>query len=174
VKENNKVLEKGKELFSILDKLVLLHRNLIDALQEEYSHMGNVDVKSLQEVARTKEALLNEIWNCENSRIRSAEELCFFLEIPIQNATVSSIALQLSHTQSEILKNYRTVLDMLVAQTKELNKRNQAFAEQSLVRIEEMKRNVLGLNNNNQENYSSSGTRQTLNQTGGRLLSTEA
>lgn len=168
------ILENSGELLHLLDKLVLLHRNLLDVLREEYAHMAAVDVKGLLESAQTKEILVGEIWNHEQLRIKVTEKIT--RELGVQSGlTLNQIASALaSAAESEKLKSAGTVLQLLVAQAKEANTKNMEFAEKSIERIEEMKRNVLGMNNNTKENYSNSGVRQPITEQGGRLLSTEA
>jgi flagellar biosynthesis/type III secretory pathway chaperone len=163
------------ELYYTLDKLIALHRNLADLLREEFSHMVKLDAKSLTEATQTKEVLLNEIWNHEQLRARAADRIAVSLSIDPKQASLGAIAEASSAEDREKLKNLGNVLVLLVREAKELNTRNMDFAENSLVRIEDMKRNVLGLSNNTpKENYSNSGSRQPISEQGGRLLSTEA
>ncbi|MEW6056015.1 MAG: flagellar protein FlgN [Bdellovibrionota bacterium] len=164
-----------QELHRVLEKLVALHRNLVDLLREEFSHMASVDVKGLIEASHAKEAILNEIWNQEQLRIQAAIELASQCQLDPNTLTLKSIAGYLPAGEAEKLHNAGTALTLLVTQAKELNSKNMEFAESSLSRIEEMKRNVLGLNNNSiKENYSNSGIRQPMPEQGGRLLKTEA
>lgn len=163
------------ELQYLLEKLIALHRNLLDVLREEHGHMVAIDVKGLGETAHAKEVMLGEIWNHEQLRIKAAERLSVALALDPRSATLLSISAALPAPDGEKLRSARTALNLLVSQAKELNARNMAFAENSLQRIDEMKKNVLGLaNNTNKENYSNSGVRQPTPEQGGRLLSTEA
>lgn len=163
------------ELYFILEKQVALHRNLADVLQEEYAHMGAVDVKGLGEAAHAKEVLLSEIWNLESLRIKLVEKLAGELGLLLKDANLQTIAAALPRAEGEKLQTIRTALNMLISEAKDLNARNMGFVENSLVRIEQLKRNALGLTNkSNKENYSNNGVRQPLPDQGGRLLSTEA
>lgn len=163
------------ELQHVLEKLTALHRNLIGVLREEYSHMSALDVKGMAEAAHAKEILLAEIVNHETLRIKVTENLAKALGLDPNTLTVMSLAAALTQQHAENLRQYRTVLTLLVSQAKELNAKNSIFAESSLGRIEQMKKNVLGLNNNStKDNYSNSGMRNSATEQGGRLLSTEA
>jgi flagellar biosynthesis/type III secretory pathway chaperone len=167
------VTKGSNELYYILEKLVALHGGLCDLLREEYSHMVSVDTKGLGEAAHAKETILSEIWSHEQLRIRQCEALCVALGID-KSATLLSIADRLG-ADAEKFRAARRTLGLLVAQAKDLNAKNMEFAEGSLTRIEEMKRNVLGITGaTNKENYSNSGSRQPITEQGGRLLSTEA
>lgn len=136
--------------------------------------MAAVDAKGLLESAQTKEILVGEIWNHEQLRLKVTEKIA--RELGLQNdLTLNRIASSLvSPAESEKLRSAGTALQLLIAQAKEANAKNMGFAEKSIARIEEMKRNVLGMNNNTKENYSNSGVRQPITEQGGRLLSTEA
>jgi len=165
----------SNELIYILEKLVGLHRGLVDLLREEYGHMTAVDVKGISETAQSKEAFLAEIWNHEQLRIKTVAKLAAALSIADDKATLLAISEKLSAPESEKLRAARTALNLLVEQARDLNTKNMSFAQGSLDRIEQMKRNALGLNNTAaKENYSNSGNRQPITEQGGRLLSTEA
>lgn len=166
---------KIQELHFVLDKQVMLHRNLIDVLREEFSHMATLDLKGLAETSYAKEVLLNEIWNLEQLRIKAVEAIAPTLKLDPDTATLANLAAAIKNQDGEKLKNARTVLNMLIGQARDMNAQNMSFAEASLGRIEEMKRNALGLNNNTvKENYSNGGVREPMAEQGGRLLSTEA
>ena len=163
-------------LFHSLEKLVVLHRSLIDALKLEYTQMSAMDTKGLHESAQTKEFLISEIWNYEQLRIKAAEKIkqnTPSLEKKV-DVTLQNISEFFSKTDSDKLLQYRSVLQMLVDEAKALNKKNAEFVIGSLERIEQMKRNVLGLGNNTKENYSNEGVRHPITEQGGRFLTTEA
>ncbi|MBI3544813.1 MAG: flagellar export chaperone FlgN [Deltaproteobacteria bacterium] len=159
----------------MLEKLVALHRNLVELLREEYVHMGAADLKGIGETAHAKEVLLGEIWNLEQLRISSTEKLAGSFAIAKEDATLALIADRLPRAEGDKLRIIRKALNLLCEQAKEANVRNMSFAESSLERIETLKRNVLGISNTaTKENYSNAGTRQPIADQGGRLLSTEA
>ncbi|MBI3558480.1 MAG: flagellar export chaperone FlgN [Deltaproteobacteria bacterium] len=163
------------ELYYSLEKLVALHRNLIGILREEYGHMAVINLAGVGETARAKEAILSEVWSFEQLRIKCALNLAAALGLDATEVSLVKIAEQLPAAEGEKLRVLRTALNLLVGQAKELNTKNMAFAQSSLARIEEMKRNALGLNHTaKKENYSNSGVRQPIAEQGGRLLSTEA
>lgn len=164
----------SSELSYILEKLIVLHRSLLDLLQEEYEQMTFVDAKSLLETAHSKEVLLFEIWNLEQLRIKTSERIALEQGLVPSKITLLNLTKNLPQQEQEKLKTQRTILNQLLKQAKERNARNQFFVESSLVRLDQMKKNVLGMGNNSNENYSHSGIRQPIHEQGGRLLSTEA
>lgn len=171
------LMQKSSELSFLMEKLVALHRNLVDVLDEENRHMVALDTKGLFETAQTKEVLIAEIWNVEQLRLRVTEMLTLLAGLPAGTAvpvTLQTLTNHLPKEQASKLAASRTALQLLMERARERNMRNMGFAQQSLGRIEEMKRNIMGLNNNNSENYSNSGVRQPITEQGGRLLSTEA
>lgn len=169
------VKTNSSELHHILGRLVALHRNLVDILQEEYGHMSAVDVKGIAETSHAKEVILAEIWNLEQLRQKSVSGLAVSLGLASGDATLAKIAERSQKQEADKLRAVRDALNALITQAKELNSRNMSFAHGSLSRIEQMKRNALGLTNSAvTENYSNSGARQPVPEQGGRLLSTEA
>jgi len=174
--ESRMNLSDEELLIHILDKLILLHRNLIGILEEEYAHMISVDADGLFEVTKAKELLINEIMNYENKRVEVGERIAQKNNFKSKEkyATLTELAPFLKNVSLEKLNNYKTVLQLLVKRSKEQNERNMSFARQSLQRIETMKRNVLGHSGNNNENYSKTGRRQYIQEHGGRFLSTKA
>jgi flagellar biosynthesis/type III secretory pathway chaperone len=167
--------KSSSELQYLLERLVTLHGNLIELLRQEYLHMGALDVPGLAEVTHAKEAVLNDIWSHEQLRIICVDNLAASLELGEKSASLLNIASALSEEDGEKLRAARTALNLLVSEAKGLNAKNMVFAESSLNRIEEMKKNAMGLNNTAvKENYSNVGTRQPIPEQGGRLLTTEA
>ncbi|HRK03364.1 MAG TPA: flagellar export chaperone FlgN [Oligoflexia bacterium] len=167
------------ELQYILEKLLSVHRTLLDVLDEEHAHMVSLEIEALGEASKTKEVLLAEIWNLEQLRKKIVDEIS--IECKLNPATVTLKELSLALGQRiegpgiTVLVKTREALNMLIEQARDRNKRNMTFAEESLARIEELKRNVLGVaSSSSPENYSSQGTRQPIAEQGGRLLSTEA
>ena len=169
------VKTSSAELYYSLEKLVALHRNLVDLLREEYSHMAAVDLVGVADTARAKEVILADVWSFEQLRIGCATKLAAALNLESEEASLLKIAERLTVSEGEKLRAMRTSLNLLVLQAKELNLKNMGFAQSSLARIEAMKKNALGLSNTaKKENYSNSGVRQPIAEQGGRLLSTEA
>jgi flagellar biosynthesis/type III secretory pathway chaperone len=173
---NNPQITISSDLEYALEKLIALHRSLVDLLAEEYAHMGAVDIKGLAEAAQTKEVLLSEIMTHEELRLTAALDLAKKVGASPESAqSLAILTKHLSDSDAHRVRQLGTVLTMLVTQAKEANIKNMSFVEASLERIEQMKKNVLGLNNNApKENYANTGLRQPVTEQGGRLLSTEA
>lgn len=172
-------MDRLNELQFILEKLATIHRTLLGVLDEEYAHMVQLDIPALGEAAHAKEVLLSEIWDLEQLRQKTVQELAAQHGLDPEKTTLKEISENISKQVSgetvTKLSSIREVLQLLVEQAKELNQRNMTFANDSLARIEELKRNVLGLTSpSSKENYSNQGTRQPNAEQGGRLLSTEA
>lgn len=172
-------MDRLNELQFILEKLAAVHRILLDVLEEEHTHMVQLDIPALGEAAHAKEVLLAEIWDLEQLRQKTVEEIAVSRGLDPNKTTLKELSENISKSTSaetvNKLASVREVLQLLVEQAKERNQRNMTFANDSLARIEELKRNVLGLSSpSSKENYSNQGTRQPNAEQGGRLLSTEA
>lgn len=174
---NNTPKKDLPSLFFIMERLVSLHRHLLDVLDEEYAHMIGVDANGLLETSKTKEVLVGEIMNSERLRIQTADAVARTLGFNfsgVNGVTLAELSSRLQKIDAEKLQNYKNVLQLLMVRAKESNSRNMVFVENSLVHIETMKKNILGLNNTSNENYGNTGERAPLDEQGGRLLSVEA
>ena len=168
-------MEISRNLQYLLDRLITLHRDLIELLRVEYIHMSEVSVQGLADSAQAKEMVLTEIWNHEQLRIKCVEEAAAFLKLDLRSVNLLKLVEVLPAAEGNDLRIARSVLNTLVSEARALNAKNMAFAESSLERIEQMKKNAMGLNNTAvKENYSNAGMRQPVVEQGGRLLSTEA
>lgn len=161
------------ELLFIFEKQAGLHRALIDLLNQEYQHMGSMDVVAISECARSKEVFIQEIFQCEVLRRELLTKFAAQNKLSVDDLSLTTLFTYTSEADSKKLTETRAILVALVEQATELNRRNMDFAAESLDRIEILKRNVLGIQND-VENYSQSGSRQPMTEQGGRLLTTEA
>ena len=174
VVESRKIhTEDLNKLFHLLERLVQLHQGLIELILQEKHEMSDLNMQGMLECAQSKENLITEIFNHENLRLQVLTEICGSLNI---NSETTLLGLS-SYTDEESfkkLKNIRTTLNLLMEKAKDLNQQNMAFANESMERIDEMKKNILGLGNNTKENYSQGGMRTPMPEQGGRFLTTEA
>lgn len=164
---------KVEQMRFVLEKLITLHRGLIGLLEEEHSHMIQLDVKGLVEAAHAKEVFLAQIVEHENLRMKITEEV--MNDLGLTDPTLANISEKLPDKEEQKrLLLIRDTLNELILRAKEVNARNMGFASSSIERIEFMKKNVLGLGNTSNENYSQSGSLNPITEQGGRLLTTEA
>ncbi|MGE4232177.1 MAG: flagellar protein FlgN [Bacteriovoracia bacterium] len=163
---------KSAEIAFALDKLIGLHRALLELLVQEYSYVVTAQTEQLVEVTQSKQQVLGEILNAEHLRIEAASRLLKTLGLP-STASISEINQKIGDKEARDLNLQKEVLTELILRSKEQNKINMEFVRQSLDRIDVLKRNALGVNNTSNENYSDAGKRQPIPTHGGRLLSTE-
>lgn len=155
---------KTQKVSYLLEKEIELHRLLIECLEQEYKHMIQLSVLELDACVQSKEAILDEIWNHESLL---SQETGFM--------KLNEFMVGLNLEAQQLLRDPAQTLLLLIGDAQSLNRRNALFAEGSLLRIDEMKKNVLGISSNtSKENYSNSGLQNPINEQGGRLLSTEA
>ena len=165
---------RAESLVRTLEKITSVYRNLCDLLVDESRHMIAVDVKALAEATQSKEAMLSALWSLEQDRIQQTHELAQILGIPESTETLLTIANLVQSPEKEILRASHESLQLLIEQTKSLNQENMRLAEESLERIELMKRNIIGAANLNQDGYNASGNKQSGPSQGGRLISQKA
>lgn len=164
-----------QDLLVLLEKISEAYRLLLECLVLENSQMSNVNVKELLETAQTKEVLLSEIIHADELRQK------IVLGISLANGRTSENLLTLQELVAlapeqfrEKLSKYQKVLSIQMQNCKNQNQINMQLAETSLERIDVMKTNILGKNNNNAENYNAQGSRNPISEHGGRLLSQKA
>ena len=167
---NNEV----KNLYEIILHIAVLHQTLIETLQDEKQCMVSVDAATLLEITQAKEALLSRILSSEQTRLAATKAVMEKFEISLENASLLGIAEALKDNGGAEFRAAHKALALLTDRAKAINAENMKIATESLERIELMKKNILGLSNNNQENYNAQGSRHPIGNMGGRLLSREA
>ena len=164
-----------QELLVSLQKLLSLHRPLLELVRAERTSLLEVDVQRIQDLSLQKQSLLDQISNAERDRVRHCLTLAACWNLNPTQATLSEIVLRtqaVSFKLSEQLRSVQQTLQLLISRTQEQNSANRILVEGSIERVETMKRNVLGEAAPKSSTYSPTGQRQGPG-SGSRLLSTE-
>jgi len=170
-----KTIENLNDLVSRLQKLLSLHRQLLESLRAEREALLAVDVKRIHEVTLEKQGILQQILAAEQARVTAARNVATLLNVPADSTSLGQIVL---HSQSVSLKisdqlrSVQQALVHLVTRIQEQNDSNRGLVETSLEHVNQMKRNVLGEAMPKSGTYSSSGQRQNA-PAQSRLISTE-
>lgn len=163
------------QLYQILQKLVGLHRQLMDVVRSEREALVSADLKGIQEATYVKESLIQSIYVAENERLKLMGELAAIWKKSIQDLTLPNIIIEIQGRDpksAEQLRGTLNVLTILIQRISEQNRSNREFVERSLQHVQNMKSNVLGESTVKAETYSPHG--QKINATGSsRLLSKE-
>ncbi|MBI3534442.1 MAG: flagellar protein FlgN [Deltaproteobacteria bacterium] len=155
-----------EQIFQVLQKLILLHRQLLEKVREEKEALVHVDVSAIEGITQTKEALTESIRNEESKRLKLVGELAIEWKIPLRSLTLSQLIIEVQgrdlKTSNQLRSAYQT-LTFLVQRIQEQNRNNVHLVEGSLNRIQNMKKNVLNESAGNTKTYTSQGQSAVAN-----------
>lgn len=163
-------------LHASLQKLLGLHRQLLDILRLERNALLDMNLKGIQDSTLAKESILNAIHQSELERQKRVAEISIYLKKPAETLSLGQIIIDIQSTDSENAERLRsllTALDILIKRIKTQNLENKSLVESSLGHIQQMKNNVLGEANPKSDTYTAHGTKHAQTQTPPRLLSQE-
>jgi len=167
-----------KPLFQIyqnLQKLTGLHRQLMETVRLERESLVQADLKAIQTVTSTKQALIESIHQTETERLKFVSELAMHWRKPYRELTLPNIIIAIQGTDpkgAEQLRSIYNALTVLIQRITAQNKDNSALIERSLEHVHQMKKNVLGETNKKSNTYTQTGQRATGTQAA-RLISKE-
>ena len=164
-----------KNLLEALQKLVGLHREMLNCVRSEKEALISADLKVIQEITYAKEALINSIYQWDKERSKNSQHLAIYLRKPVAEITLSNIIIAIQGNDlktADKLRSSSAALNLLVTRINEQNAENRQLVETTLHHIQEMKKNVLGEAEQKSETYSSYGKK--VNSAGAsRLISKE-
>lgn len=165
-------------LLACLQKLIGIHRQLLETVRQEHEAIINARHKDLQEAVYAKEALLESIRIQERERQGVVDKIAQQLNRPIEEITLSIIVLEVQNIDakfSELLRSSQTALKMLAERVIEQNNYNRELLQQSLDHVHEMKRNVLGESKPKSQTYTAQGRKSLVGEqnNNARLISKE-
>jgi hypothetical protein len=158
-----------------LQKLIGLHRQLLETVRMEHDALVQADVKGVEEAVFAKQALIAGIRQAEAERIRALAELALALKKPLKDLGLTQLIIEVQGRDprtAEQLRSAFNALTILIKRATEQNGENRALVERSLEHVNAMKKNVLGEARPNTAVYDQKGQRST-GQGGSRLLSKE-
>ena len=164
------------EIYASLQKLIGLHRQLLEICRMEREALTQADLKQIQEATLSKQGTVEAIRRAESTRINAVSELAMAWKRPLRDLSLPNLIIAIQgrdpHGAEQLRSAYNT-LTILIQRITEQNDDNKALVERSLEHVNEMKRNVLGEAVPKSNTYTSQGQRNGV--TGGaRLLSKEA
>lgn len=165
-------------LHACLQKLIGIHRQLLETVRQEHEAIANAQHKDLQECVYAKAALIEGVRQQELLRQGVVEKIAHQMKSPLEEVTLSSIILEVQNSDpkfSEILRSSQTALKLLAERVIEQNNYNRDLLKQSLDHVHEMKRNVLGEHKPKSQTYTAQGRKSMLGSesNNARLISKE-
>lgn len=160
------------ELYQQLQKLLALHRQLLDLLRVEKQALVDADVTKIEELALNKQGLLDQISFHDELRRKLIAQLT---PNGPDALTLSRVAILAQGIQVKLGEQFRSVqqaLSHMIGRIEEQGTYNRQLVEQSLETLVQMKRNILGSEAPKSNTYSARG-QQNNNNSGARLISRE-
>ncbi len=164
-----------EHLYQSLQKLVGLHRQLLDTVRMEHEALINASVKDIQEAVLAKQALIDAVAIAEHERQRHSAELAIIWKKPARDLTINAIIIAIQGRDPKAADQFRTAMNaltVLIKRVGEQNEGNRILVERSLEHLQEMKKNVLGEAKPRTETYNPKGHKQAT-AGGARFLSKE-
>lgn len=163
------------QVYQSVQKLIGLHRQLLDNVRLEHEALVGANLKGIQSVTASKQALIESIQLAETERLRFLGELALLWKKPMRELTLINIgiAIQVEDPKGgEQLRTAFNVLTVLIKRISEQNDLNRSLVEKSLEHIQAMKRNTLSASAPRTDVYNQQGKRES-NSGSSRLLSKE-
>jgi flagellar biosynthesis/type III secretory pathway chaperone len=162
-------------IYQIIQKLIGLHRNLMDTVRAERDALVNADLKGIQDATGAKEGIIQAIRQAESDRLKLLGELALIWKRPFKDLTLPNIIIHVQGTDQKAAEQLRSgfnALTTLIAHITEQNKYNAQLIERSIAHLNKMKRNVLGEGVPHSDTYTQKA-QKTSSAGGSRLISTE-
>jgi hypothetical protein len=161
------------ELHALLQKLVGLHRQLLETIRLEREALAQADLRRIQETTHAKEAIVDAIQERERQRLSWMERM---RERGGSASTLQDLVHEVQAADqkaAESLRSLQLTLKLLLQRIVEANAENGELVKKSLMHLEQMKRNVLGTQQGTPETYGPGGKRVPQSVQGSRLISKE-
>jgi hypothetical protein len=164
------------EIYQAIQKLIGLHRQLLDVVRNERETLIEANVKAIEEITSIKQGLIGEIRAVEAERMRATAELArLWRREPIE-LTLGNLIIIVQGRDLKLAEQLRTSLNaitILIERITEQNESNRALVERSLEHVHEMKKNILGESVPKSTTYTQQG-QKTPGMQGARIISKEA
>jgi hypothetical protein len=124
-----------QNLLSTLEDLVRLYRALLETVRREKEILVASNLDELNENNRAKEAILIKVQLIEETRLLQATELATALGLKDTPPRLLEIARCAGGEPGDRLRNFHSVLELLLKRVQELNKENEGLVQSALHHI---------------------------------------
>ncbi len=166
-----------ESLYQIIQKLVGLHRQLLDIIRLEKQALLDMNIKDVQECTYSKEVTLSGIHTAESERQKRISELSVQTKKPVEQLTLTQIIILVQGQNPKFAEQLRSsfnALTILVARIKESNLENSRLIDQALIHIRSMKTNALQEAEPKAATYGQNAQKVQAGAQSARLISGEA
>lgn len=163
------------ELHQNLQKLLALHRQLLDLLRRERDALVGADAAAIEDRAAEKQGILDQIALYDHERRRLIAGIGGAARVAADQLTLSRVAIIAQGVQVKMGEQFRSVqqaLSHIIGRVEEQGAYNRELVERSLETLAQMKRNIIGASEPAAGTYSANGQR-SQQAPGARLISRE-
>ncbi len=163
------------QVYQQLQKLVGLHRQMLEAIRAEREALVDADLAAIRSVTGIKQTVIEAIHQAESARIKAVVALALAWKKNYTNLTLPQIIIELQGDQPKAAETLQVTFQTLKILTQRIalqNQDNAAFVEKSLEHLGKMKSNILGETQQKSQVYNQRGHRQDSSSLA-RLLSKE-
>ena len=161
--------------YKTLQKLLGLHRQLLDLIRAERMALEQANIKEIQDITYSKEVVIHAVREAELERIREMSSLAARWKLPLVDMSLRKFIELIQGRDlpsAEKLRNVQNALKVLLDRIQEQNHQNGLLVQKSLEHVSVMKRNVLGEARGKNDTYTQRGRKSDFS-AGARLLSKE-
>ncbi|MBY0314081.1 MAG: flagellar protein FlgN [Bdellovibrionales bacterium] len=163
-----------QDLVKSLNQLVWVYRHLLDTVRKERDILTNAYIDEMADINQSKEKMLEKVRELEVQWSSIAIDLYSVMNIDIgEGPRLSELAKYFKGAERQKLEQIRSVLNLLVTRTIEVNKYNDRMIQSALAHISgamQAVRDTLS----SKSPYAKQGKRtEPTNETAGRLMSKE-
>jgi len=149
-----------KKIYEELHLLTGFHRQLLEVVRLERTHLIDADLKAIEMITAKKQILIEQIGQTESRRLKLLAEVAVLWKKPIRDVQLQNIVIQIQSDDpkgAEQLRSIHNALTLLIQRITEQNAANRTLVEQSLEHIRQMKVNALGEAAQGSQTYTASG-----------------
>ena len=123
------------ELIKALEGLVKVYSGLLKTVMQEKEILISTELDDLIENNKTKEAMLIQIKKLETARAQIVESIAKEEKLPEDQRRLLDLSIHFGGPHGDKLRNYHSVLELLIKRVKEFNMKNEALVHSALSRI---------------------------------------
>lgn len=166
-----------EKLYHTLQKLIGLHRQMLELVRQERQAIENADLHELRQAVLGKEMVVHSVRQLELERVRSVAAIAVALKISIEGFSLSNFIIQIQSKAPSVSEKFRSAqnaLTILIERISVQNQENKGLVERSLEHVNDMKKNILGEAVPRASTYNPKGQKAGGSSPSPRLISKEA
>jgi flagellar biosynthesis/type III secretory pathway chaperone len=148
----------------------------MDLVRAEREALTDANLKTIEMITSSKQALVEEIHRVENLRLKLVTELALLWKRPFKELTLTNIIIKIQGYDpkgADQLRSTYNTLTILIQRITDQNNDNKALIEKSLDHIHSMKKNILSEATSKSNTYTQQGQKSSTHPSS-RLISREA